>query len=110
MLRFMSPILKERLISTGVQLAIIAGVWFAMKLYLWVVLPLAGAVVLPLVFPYRFERIVAGVALIGVAAFFYFYGGAGYVRMCALLAIIGVVMIVYGAVKLRKPELADGAS
>lgn len=102
----MSPILKERLIAAAVQLLIVAGLWYAMKLYLWAVWPLAGAVLLPLLFPFRFERIVGGMALIGVGAWFYFYGGSGYARMSGLLAAIGVGMIVYGLVKMRGPGAA----
>jgi len=97
--------MKERLVSVGIQLAIIAGLYFAMgPLDKWLMATLVGAVVLPLFFPFRFERIASGLAYIGVGAFFYFYGGPGYLRLAGLLAVVGVVMIVYGVVKLRGPQ------
>jgi|GEM_PF-3336630 len=100
----MSPLLKERLISTGIQLAIIAGLWFAVGLVWQLVAVLAGAAVIPLLFPYRYERLVSGVALLGVAAFFYFWGG--WVNVAVLLAVIGVVMIGFGAWRLKSPSEA----
>jgi hypothetical protein len=93
--------MKERLISAGVQLAIIAGLWYAMGLVWQLVAVLAAAAVVPLLFPYRFERIIAGVAMLGVAAFFYFWGGPGWSRLAAVLVAIGVIMIGYGVWKLK---------
>jgi hypothetical protein len=93
--------MKERVISVAVQLAIIGGLWYAMGLVWQLVAVLAGAAVLPLLFPHRFERIASGIALLGVAAFFYFWGGSGYAKLAGLLALVGVGLIIYGAVKLR---------
>jgi hypothetical protein len=61
--------------------------------------------VVPLLFPHRYERLVSGVALLGVAAFFYFWGG--WLNLAVLLAAIGVLMIGFGAWKLKQPGEAE---
>jgi hypothetical protein len=102
----MSPALKEKLGLILFELALVAAFWFFFKLVWQLGAVLVAAVLLSGLAPERYSRLASGLALLGVAAFFYFW--AGHKQLAAILGVFGGVLALYGAVTLAtRPRAAQ---
>ncbi len=102
----MSPALKEKLGLILFELALVAGLWVVMKLRWQTGAVLVAAVLLSGLAPDRFSRLASGLALLGVAAFFYFW--VGHAQLAAVLGLFGAALALYGAVSAaRAPRAAQ---
>lgn len=81
------------------ELAVLGAAWWFLKLDPPLVGALAGVIALSVLVPERFDSLVTGVGMLGLAALVYFYYGAR--PLAAVLGVFALVMLATGIPKAR---------
>lgn len=81
------------------ELAVLGAAWWFMKLDPPLVGAIAGVIVLSVLVPERYDSLVTGVGMLGLASLVYFYYGAR--PLAAVLGVFALVMLATGIPKAR---------
>mgnify|MGYP001466629370 CR=1 FL=1 len=95
--------MKDKLGLVLFELALVGALWWYFKFVPALGFTLVGAVLLSGLAPERFARLASGLALLGVAALFYFYG---YRQLAMILGGFGLILAIIGATSLASGRRA----
>ncbi len=94
------PWWRRRLPLIALQLALLAAVWWILKIDATIVAAIGAAIVISGAVPERYEGLVSGLGMLGLAALVYFYYGQR--PLALVLLIFGVLRGVAGMAELRR--------